>query len=234
MIKFIYFDLGNTIVDYHSGPVTEREKEELGLEQMRTHLARAGSPASWEKIIDQFYTPLMKELMPMRAYNSAEPDVESLAGRLIQGKAVTSREIMNLFFEPVRRFAVCNYDIAPALEGLKEKGKRMGIISNTPIHGSSHEETLERLGLHLFFSHKLYSFDEGLRKPNRTLFMKAADLTGCAMDEIMMVGDNPAVDLETPYSLGMKCLLFDPGKIHGEKKYPVIARFGEIQNHLTV
>ncbi len=233
VIRFVYFDLGNTIVDYHSGPVTEREKDEMGLELMRSGLARAGSPVSWERLMEKFYTPLMKEMMPKGVYNRAEPDVEALIAPLVRGEGITPRELMDLFFQPAGEFAVANYDITDTLAELKRRNRKMGILSNTPIHGSSHEATLKRLGIRSYFSHCLYSFDEGIRKPEKELFLKAISLTNCEAGEVMMVGDNPGIDLDTPASLGMKCLLFDPQGMNGSfGKYPVISRFREIMNHL--
>ena len=78
-------------------------------------------------------------------------------------------------------------DAIPALRLLKGKAV-LGVVSN----GNARPE---RHGLGGFFTFVLLSDDHGIEKPDPQVFEMAADAAGCAVSEIVHVGDNPLTDV---------------------------------------
>ena len=67
-------------------------------------------------------------------------------------------------------------------------GAALRVVSN----GNSRPE---RHGLGGFFTFVLLSDDHGIEKPDPQVFEMAADAAGCAVSEIVHVGDNPLTDV---------------------------------------
>ncbi|MDC7222547.1 MAG: HAD family hydrolase [Spirochaetales bacterium] len=232
MVRFIFFDLGNTVVDYHSGPISDRKKDELGLELMREQLSRQGCSVSFEYLLKSFYLPWVNDLFPKRDFREKEYDLEDLLESVLGLKRIDCRELISSFHEPSRRYATEEGDIRFTLEELQRRRKGMGIISNTPIPGFCHDKTLARLELAEYFCCRLYSYDLGVRKPNKKMFGLAKERIGCSWEEILIVGDSYRADVETPLKLGMGALLYDRDDRFGGLPCKRISSFREILDYL--
>ena len=232
MIRFIYFDLGNTVVDYHQGPITEEEKEELGLELVSKQLREWGFPVSWEKLRKKFWEPWKNDIFRRKYPAAGEADAEDYLSRAVGSDSPDYPALIDLFHEPSRRCARAGGDIVEFMGELEKRGRGAGIISNTPIHGDCHDKTLARLGLLKHFSHRLYSYDEGVRKPYVEIFRRAREKTGLEWRDLLMVGNSFRADVQVPLSLGMNALLYDPKGYFGGAPCRRISRFGEIANYL--
>ncbi|MBD3161912.1 MAG: HAD-IA family hydrolase [Candidatus Eisenbacteria bacterium] len=81
--------------------------------------------------------------------------------------------------------------------------------------GAACRRLLERRGIASYLSGIVISEEIGLRKPDRTLFERAAALAGCACEEMLFVGDSPVDDIEGARAVGMK-----PVWIRGEAPPP--------------
>ena len=95
--------------------------------------------------------------------------------------------LLDVYVEHRNRVLTPFDDVAPALRLLKGKAV-LGIVSN----GNSRPE---RHGLGGFFTFVLLSDDHGIEKPDPLVFEMAADAAGCAVSEIVHVGDNPLTDV---------------------------------------
>ena len=82
-------------------------------------------------------------------------------------------------------------DTLPTLHGLRERGLRIGVVSDT---GFDLRPALDRLGLTPYLETILMSFEHGVCKPAVTCFTAAAEQLGVAPERTLMVGDNPLTD----------------------------------------
>jgi putative hydrolase of the HAD superfamily len=108
------------------------------------------------------------------------------------------------------------------LQGLKQKGDcTLSILSNTGfIKGETLRKVMVNLGLHDFFSFQLYSDEEGMSKPNQTLFnLMIQNVKDCNKtkqinpENIIHIGDNPKADIEGAEAAGLKSLLVNSNTI---------------------
>lgn len=113
-------------------------------------------------------------------------------------------ELYRVFSDPER------YDAYPdareAVSGLRERGFRLGLISNFEPWL---EGLLARLGLADYFSVLVISGKEGIEKPHPRLFGIALERVGAHPGECLHVGDSPNSDYRGAREVGMRAVLLD-------------------------
>lgn len=88
----------------------------------------------------------------------------------------------------------------PTLQSLKEKGYKLGLITNG--NHALQMKKLEMLGLHNAFDEIIISHDYNTDKPDRFLFDKMAELLGFKAQQMLYVGDNPLNDVDAARKAG--------------------------------
>lgn len=226
----IFFDLGNTVVDYHGGVLTDEQKDRLGLLRMRDRLGSLGCSLSIETLIDEFYRPWIERLKDRRTSRTEFP-IGPFLSRIAPDRVVKPNlsQLVLDFHEPSARFAVANADIREVLSTLVARGVRIGLVSNSPLPGICHDQTLERLNLLQCFEPRLYSYDVGHRKPSPEIFIRAMRLTDSTPGECIMVGDSLELDMEPAMALGMLAchysMRYETRESHTNRGYHRIDRF---------
>lgn len=97
-------------------------------------------------------------------------------------------------------------DVVPALEQLRARGKRMGIISN---FSPNCEPLLRQLGLADYFDFFIVSGILGIEKPDPRIFQAAIEASGKPVSELVYVGDSVHHDIEGAHAIGMDAVLID-------------------------
>ncbi len=97
-------------------------------------------------------------------------------------------------------------DTIPVLDRLSAEGFTLGVISNWP---ESLELTLERAGLHRFFSVIVGSGRVGYAKPRPEIFQLTAKALDLAPERLLYVGDSVEHDLIAARQAGLHSLLLD-------------------------
>lgn len=93
------------------------------------------------------------------------------------------------------------------LKLLKQKGIKIGIISNTEHeHGEIEKSILESFNITQYFDSMTFSCDVGLRKPKTEIFKKAVDLLNAIPNETVHVGDRPEIDVLGAKQSGLKAV----------------------------
>ena len=82
-------------------------------------------------------------------------------------------------------------DTVPTLEAVRERGLRVGVVSDT---GFDLRPALDRLGLTPHLDAVLMSYEQGVCKPDVSVFRAACERLGVPPERALMVGDNPLTD----------------------------------------
>jgi putative hydrolase of the HAD superfamily len=82
-------------------------------------------------------------------------------------------------------------DTVPTLESVRERGMRVGVLSDT---GFDLRPALDRLGLSRYLDTVVMSYQQGVCKPAAAVFRTACDQLGVRPERTLMVGDNPLTD----------------------------------------
>jgi putative hydrolase of the HAD superfamily len=90
---------------------------------------------------------------------------------------------------------------------LKERGLKLGVVSNTYQRGAVLGDQLTEAGAARYIDVAVFSSEMGLRKPHPSLFeMPLAEL-GVAPEEAVFVGDSPEADIQGAQAVGMRAVL---------------------------
>ena len=84
-------------------------------------------------------------------------------------------------------------DAAPLFCELKDRGYKLGLITNGPVDFQT--KKIKKTGLYDFFAAVLISEAEKCSKPNPFIFAHALERLGCAAEEAVFVGDSPTADV---------------------------------------
>ncbi|RAN77268.1 HAD family hydrolase [Bacillus sp. SRB_336] len=116
-------------------------------------------------------------------------------------------------------FAACGIDVAPiealweiyfaarnrvelypdSLPALQRIAARVPLVSLT--NGNA---DLQRIGIHTHFAHHVCARDSGIAKPDARIFHAAAECLGVAPEQILHVGDDPAMDIAGARDAGLR------------------------------
>ncbi|HOF33927.1 MAG TPA: HAD family hydrolase [Spirochaetota bacterium] len=212
MIKTVFFDLGNTIVDYHSGNLTDEEKDFLGLFQMHGKLKEYEIGIEFDKLLNTFYYPWIN-VLTKRNESKKEFDMMHFMPDAIQENSNIFMELILAFHEPCARFAVAMHGIREVLSEIKSRGIKTGIISNSTVPGQCHSVTLKYLNLSELIDYEFYSYDIGIRKPSHEIFRTALIKSGSMENESLMVGDRLEMDIMPAQEIGMQALWFSQNSL---------------------
>jgi putative hydrolase of the HAD superfamily len=99
-------------------------------------------------------------------------------------------------------------DAVDVLSELRERGLRIGLLSNTNWPRSFHEHFLERDGLASLIDARLYTSDLGYVKPHPSVFVDAMTAVGVQDPaRAVFVGDRPYDDIHGARQAGMRTVL---------------------------
>lgn len=204
----VIFDLGNTLVSYHTreewpavllesiAEVAEclRDRGQLHVNHMtiskRVQVER-GEPEDHRVVL------LADRLC--RIFDLGDVDQEM---RL---------DISRAFLGPTFQRAYRYDDVLPTLATLREGGMKLGILSNTPWGSPAelwHEE-LVRQCLSQAVDAALFCVEVGYRKPAPHGFHRIMELLRVPPEQCLFVGDDPRWDLVGPENVGMEAVLID-------------------------
>lgn len=108
--------------------------------------------------------------------------------------------------ERLRPFAAA----VPILRRTRSLGLRVGLLTNGPSELQRTKLAITRLEPEL--DAIAISEEIGAAKPDRDAFERAAELLGCALHELAMVGDSPAYDIEGAIAAGLAAAVLVTGE----------------------
>ena len=118
---------------------------------------------------------------------------------------------------------------------LRDRGLKLGAISNTVQPARYMQQAHARRGLAPFFDVEVYSSEVGVAKPHPAIFRAALDAIGVAPERAVYVGDRLHADVAGAQAAGMKGILIEVA--HRTEPDPAItpdARIRELPELLDV
>lgn len=201
VLKLVLFDIGGTLIDYpipleSAGEIFKKYKDEVGL------------PA---KVIDDWIEGYLSGRKQGFKTLKETTFLSTLSDSALKNNfIITERDMMNILeFLYGKAFA----DVASLIDGamdllsyIKKRGLYIGMISNTAWPGYLHEADLRRFGILNFFDSRIWTSEEGIRKPHKGLFLKALSGFGVDNKEAIYIGDTFGRDVVGPNSIGVRSI----------------------------
>lgn len=212
-LEGIFFDLGDTLLDF--GPVDTIEMFEQGARLTYDYLASLRQPLPTfpvyhRRLLRAIRWAYFKSHLVRREFNSL--DVLRRVGQRMGHRLRRAQydELVWLWYDPLSRQAQVESGLLGILAGLRERGLKLGVISNTFIPADALDRHLAREGLLELLPIRMYSCDVNVRKPNPRIFRVACQRLGSPPGQVMFVGDLPKADIYGAKRIGMLTVLKDP------------------------
>lgn len=189
MIKAVIFDMFETLITHYRCPLyfgaqmarDARIDEEVFQSRWRaTEHERSVGKMTLEEVIEMI-------LWENHVYS------EKLVEKIAEKRTMTKREC----------FSHLHPEIIPMLVGLKEKGCKVGLISNC---FSEEAKVIRESELFPYFDGVCLSCEQGVEKPDKEIFRRCMGQLGVTAQECLYVGDGGSRELETARDLGMKAV----------------------------
>ena len=183
----VLFDLDCTLTDRVQ---TVRAYARYFVRDYRTRFRVAGEMA------------VAEELLRLDAHGYNPNRSADLAAHPAFTDAPSAEELAAHWFEHFAQATVERSGARATLEALRERGLRLGLITNGPRIKQQHK--VDRLGVRHLLETVLVSAEVGLEKPDPRIFHRAAGDLGVAPGRCLFIGDNPDKDVLGAEQAGMQ------------------------------
>jgi putative hydrolase of the HAD superfamily len=216
-VQAVIFDWGGTLTPWHTVDLAEQwrayarefadhpdQAEELAARIM------AAEDKAWARIRAGGVSAHLTEVLAEAGVSSDHPGHDA---------ALTAYEE---FWEP---HTFTDPDVAPVFAGLRERGVRVGVLSNTIWSRDYHERVFARDGVLHLIDGSVYTSEIAHAKPHRAAFAAAmaavgvTEAAGC-----IYVGDRPYEDVHGAQRAGMRAILVPHSDIPAAQQVPVDVR----------
>ena len=198
MLEAVLFDWGDTLMEFVYAPELVAAGHRAGL----AAIGREGLPELTEHFREE-YEPLF--WVPGTIEEIEYPQlVKRLLGDfgigVDEGELDRFLEAEHDAWDPARRLAAHTH---PLLEALRERGLKLGLVSNAFDPGWLLHRDLEHMGLAERLDFSVFSSEVGMRKPHPAIFERALEELGVAPEAALFVGDRLFEDIRGAAELGM-------------------------------
>ena len=201
MLEAVLFDWGDTLMQFAYSPELVSAGHRAGLDA----IGRGDLP-NVETVTARFreeYEPLF-----WAPGTIEEIEYPQLVRRLLGDVGVEiDDEVLGRYLEaehrawdPARILAANTH---PLLEALRERGLKLGLVSNAFDPGWLLHRDLEQMGLAQRLDFSVFSSEIGLRKPHPAIFEHALGALGVEPERTLFVGDRLFEDVRGAAELGM-------------------------------
>ncbi len=239
--KAVIFDLGSTLIEYESIPYPELGA--IASTSVWKFLTKAGHDVPGEKEFIDIFENVKEEFRKPAREDLTEWTVPEAVGKLLDRFKIEPQDglvdqIFAAYYKPVAEQIYAYDDTIDTLKRIKEKGKVIGLVSNTIFPEETHRGELKRFKLTKYFTFTIFSSTFGFRKPHSDIFYKAANMAGFAPSECVYIGDRFVEDYQGPTGIGMPAVL----KILPSREYPsdmpenmpIISCLSDLSNYLDI
>jgi putative hydrolase of the HAD superfamily len=205
-IRGVIFDWGGTLTPWHTVDFAEQwtvyaraahgEDGEASADLANRILA--AEEAAWQRARSGEGSAHLDELLREVGLNPGNPRLEAALAAYRQ------------FWEP---HTLTDEQVRPLWEGLRERGLRVGILSNTIWSREYHRGVFERDGVLDLIDADVYSSEIPWTKPDPKAFHAAAAALGVELSEAAYVGDRPYEDVHGSQAAGMRAIWVPHSKI---------------------
>lgn len=205
MIDTVLFDMGGTLEDIHVDDESRHASIQGVLDILRTHgidpdkdfeTAASAINAGWERY-GAYRDPRQRELKPEEIWGSFVLTDFGLDEESVRSYA----EELAHMWEVTHYHRALRPHVREMLEGLKDLGMKLGVISNT---ASLYQvfDILKEYGIRDYFQDVTLSSVTGYRKPNPNIFMVSLHQVQSDPAHCAYVGDTISRDVIGPIRMG--------------------------------
>ncbi|MCQ4923608.1 HAD-IIIA family hydrolase [Tissierella carlieri] len=210
--KVIFFDMGNTLLHFHFGK-TDEEKDIIGIKHLTNFLKQYNRQVEFNDVKKHFFDEWQK-VMPLRKINHTEYAVEDYLNGFLKKYDIELDldmciKALDIFYTEYRNDVWTEENIHHTLENIKQKGYRIGVISNSRLYDEVMINCFKKVGLAKYIDVFTFSYYLKISKPQKQVFEIALDRMKVNPEDAIMVGDNLKSDIEPAQKLGLTGIWFN-------------------------
>jgi HAD superfamily hydrolase (TIGR01662 family) len=200
----LLFDLGNTLL-FFDGDWPEIVALSRGI--LVETLVRAGYRFDRSLFAEEL-TSRLKEYYTNRETEFIEYTTEIILRDLLKKHGYDNlphaviHEFLDSMYAVTQEHWIVEVDAIPTLKTLKEKGYRLGILSNAG-YDRDVQTLVNRSGLQPYFEQIITSAAVGIRKPHPRIFRVAMDSFHANPFQVLMIGDTLGADILGAFNAGL-------------------------------
>ena len=227
MIRVITFDFYNTLVRFWP-PLEDIQQvacRRMGLNVSREAIRRGYAKADilFNKANEEDPLSLRSPERRLEFFAEYEQVILETAG--VPVTANLARQVWALAIAVPKEFTPFA-DTMPALDALRKRGYRLGVITNLR---ADLVPLIRKAGLEDILEFAVNSTQAGMEKPHPPIFQEALRRAAVVPGEVLHVGDQVRSDVAGARAMGMKAALMDRGGWHEPvEDCPKISVLGEI------
>ena len=198
MLEAVLFDWGDTLMEFAYAPELVAAGHRAGLAalgrdelpELTAHFREHYEPLFWVPgTIDEIeYPGLVRRLLADFAIEVSDEEL----GRFLEAE--------HRAWDPARLLAAHTH---PLLESLRERGLKLGLVSNAFDPGWLLHGDLEQMGIEQRLDVSVFSSEVGKRKPHPEIFERALSALGVEPERAVFVGDRLYEDVRGAGEVGM-------------------------------
>jgi putative hydrolase of the HAD superfamily len=201
MLEAVLFDWGSTLMDFVWDDALVEEGHRAGLRalgrddpdelaQLSAHFRERYLPLlhAPDTLEEVEYPGLVRELLEHFGIPARDADVEAYLRAEHEA------------WDPAMQVASTSVAL---LEALRNRGLRLGLVSNATDPGWLLRADLERQGLASYLDAIVFSSEVGKRKPHPAIYERALSELAAPPERTLFVGDRLVEDVRGPAELGM-------------------------------
>jgi putative hydrolase of the HAD superfamily len=225
-LRAVVFDWGGTLTPFHDidladlWAVAARILAPEHAEELTAALLRV-EQESWERVRQRagMASATLDDLLALAAERTGVRIDDAVRDRA-----------MEAHLEAWTPHTLTDPDADPLLRALRERGVRIGLLSNTHWPRHWHERILARDGVLDLIDVRVYTSELRHTKPHAEAFRAVLEPLDAAPGQAVMVGDRPFDDISGAKAIGMRAVLLPNAFVPGGPVTPdaTIRRLSEL------
>lgn len=213
----IFFDMGNTLLDYHTGP-SDEEKDLMGIHRMHALIEDEKITIA---LLKQKFLKGINDFHESRLRTLEESDVLPLLDFISEDRAFKMR-LLYAFYSPYKEHIHVNSGAEEVLKTLKAAGYQICVISNCYLPGEIYEDIFDYCGLSQYIDAFFFSYEHGKRKPKKEIFTWAVEAVQMPIEACVMIGDGFKADIMGAANIQMESIWYNPHQRPAMCKTPLM------------
>lgn len=224
-VRAVLFDWGGTLTPWHAIDIAAQwhgfATEVTDSEHAATDLAHrilAAEDRAWQQARTDHLSARVEDLLAELGYGAGHPAYPR------------ARSAYDRFWEP---HTLTDRHVRPLWEWLRDRGIRVGVLSNTIWSREHHRAIFDRDGVLDLIDGDVYSSEIPWTKPHPEAFRAAADAVDTYPEDCVYVGDRLFEDVHGPQQVGMRAVLVPHSDIPLAQRVEVEARPDAVAHSLA-
>ncbi|MBQ7942796.1 MAG: HAD-IA family hydrolase [Lachnospiraceae bacterium] len=189
MIRAVIFDMFETLITHYQSPLYfgMQMAEDAGISEER--FQALWRPTEADRSIGKMTLEEVLEMILKENHCYSEEILKKIVDKRIAAKEECFRHL--------------HPEIIPMLTKLREEGILVGLISNC---FSEEADVIRESVLFPYFDALYLSYEQGVQKPDKEIFIRCMNELGVKSEECLYVGDGGSHELEAARGLGMQAV----------------------------